>query len=299
VKKDTSLLLISATLLIVASFSYLYEQRYTDLIPVITYPYRDYALPLAVLGAFTLVFTLYLRLREKETFYPAFSSPISNLVFFIVMGIIMKVAAEILHEVGGHGFYVLLFGGRILKVHISLLWPLQFSYIWWSLPAGNPLETALVFGGGILNSIIISFVLQFLLFFRPQRWRLGVPLLWLAYWSYISSAGYLLSGGFSAFGDVRELIRMGFLTNLSSFLLGLAVFIAGYPFLSLILRRLLTPLVAVNNLKYAVAAFWLTTALVAILTALNPDIRTPFIVIPMGLIPSPLWLVSELLWKRI
>jgi len=292
------LLLISMTLLIASSFSYLYEQRYTDLIPIITYPYRNYALPLAALGAFTLVFALYLRLREKETFYQTFSSPISNLVFFIVVGIIMKVAAEILHEVGGHGFYVLFFGGRILKIHISLLWPLQSSYIWWSLPAGDPLETALVFGGGILNSIVISFVLQFLLLFRHQSWRLGVTLLWFAYWSYISSAGYLLLGGFGAFGDVRELIRMGFLTNLSSFLLSLAVFIAGYLFLSLILRRLLTSLVAVNNFKYAVAAFWLTTALVAILTVSNPDVRAPFIVIPMGLIPSLLWLVSELLWKR-
>jgi hypothetical protein len=299
-RRDEWLLLISMVFLTAASFSYLYEQRYTGLLPVITYPYRDYALPLAVLGAVIFAFALYLRLRgsPREPFSLPFSPAALNLAFFVATGLIMKVAAEIMHEVGGHGFYVLLFGGRILGVHISLLWPLETSYIWWSLPSLGSFEHALVLGGGILNGILVSFTLQLLLFLRPQSRRLMVPLLWFAYWNYISSAGYLLSGGFGAFGDVAELIKIGFLTVLSSLLLGLAVFTVGYILLSIILRRLITPLVSARNLGYAVSGFWLTTALVVILTVFNPYVKASPELVPIGFIPTVLWLTLERLWKR-
>lgn len=299
-RKDEGLLLISAALFIAASFCYLYTQRSTGWRPVITHPYRDYAFPLAVLGAVTLILGLYLWLRgePKRTPLPSFSPTASNLAFSIVVGLVMKVAAEVMHEVGGHGLYILLFGGRILGVRISLLWPYQTSYIWWSHPALEPLERGLVIGGGILNCLIVSFALQLLLLLRPQPWRLAVPFLWFSYWNYISSAGYLLSGGYGAFGDVAELIEMSVLTRLSSLLLGLAVFTAGYFLLSIILRRLLTPLVSESKLGYVVAGFWLTTPLIVFLTAFNPCVRAPLTLIPVGFIPTLFWLALEMLWKR-
>jgi|GEM_PF-1040696 len=310
-RRDAWLLIVSAVLLTAASFSYLYEQRYIGLVPegytgsfidliVITHPCRDYAPPLAVLGALTLVFALYFRLRgtPEEAPFRSFSPTSLNLAFFVATGLILKVAAEVMHEVGGHGFYVLLFGGRIREVYISLLWPLQTSYIWWSLPSLGSFEQALVIGGGILNCILVSFALQLLLFLRPQPRRFAVPLLWFAYWNYISSAGYLLSGGFGAFGDVAELIKMGVLTGLSSLLLGLAVFTVGYILLSIILRRLLTPLVSARNLGYAVSGLWLVTALVVVLTVFNPGVKAPPALVPIGFIPTLLWLALERLLKR-
>ena len=41
----------------------------------------------------------------------------------------MKVLGEVVHEVMGHGVFVLLFGGDIIRVHIAFLWPYEFSYI--------------------------------------------------------------------------------------------------------------------------------------------------------------------------
>ena len=298
-RKDLGLLLISAALISAASFCYLYTQRSTGWLPIITHPYSDYSLPLATLGAVSLILGLCLWLRgdPKKMSLPSFSPKTSNIAFFILAGLIMKVLVEVMHEVGGHGLYVLLFGGRILRVHISLLWPYQTSYIWWSLPNLKPLERALIIGGGILNCLIVSFALQLLLFLRAQPWRLGVPLLWFSYWNYISSAGYLLSGGYGAFGDVAELIEMGVFTHFSSLLLGLAVFTAGYFLLSLILRRLLTPLVSEIKLGYVVAGFWLTTVLVVVFTVLNPCVRAPPTLIPVGFVPTIFWLVLEMLWK--
>jgi hypothetical protein len=308
-RRDMRLLLVSAALLIASSLSYIYEYLYICPVPegwtgsfpvVITYPYRDHALPLSTLGAFALVSALYFRCQGTPggTPSPPSSPAALNLAFFVATGLITKVVAEIMHEVGGHGFYVLLFGGRVLGVHISLLWPLQSSYIWWSLPDLGSLEQALVMGGGILNCVIVSFILQLFLFLRPQPWRLAVPLLWFAFWNYISSAGYLLSGGFGAFGDVAELIKMGFLTGVSSFLLGLAVFIFGYLLLSIVLRRLLRSLVSAKRLGYAIAGFWITTALVVTLTVFNPQVKAPPVLIAVGFIPTLLWLVLERLWRK-
>jgi len=296
VRKEQGLLILSLILLLAASFCHLYTKRSTGWLPVITHPYRDYALPLAALGAVALALGLYLGLRREEIPHP--SSGFSNLAFFIVMALIMKVAAEVMHEVGGHGLYVLLFGGRILRVRISLLWPLRTSYIWWDLPDLAPWQRGLIIGGGILNCLLISFALQLLLLLRPQPWRLGTLLLWFAYWNYISSAGYLLSGGYGAFGDVADLIKMGILTPLSSLLLGLLVSIAGYLLLSINLRRLLMPLVSADRLGHAVAAFWLTTALVVVLMILNPQVRAPVTLIPLGFIPTLLWLLLETLWGK-
>lgn len=217
-RRDLGLFLVSVVFFIAASFCYLYTQRYTGDLPVISHPYRDYALPLAVIGAVPLILGLYLWLRgePKRASSQSFSPTSSNLAFFIVAGLLMKVAAEVMHEVGGHGLYVLLFGGRILGVHISLLWPFQTSYIRWSHPSLGPLERGLIVGGGILNCLIVSFALQLFLLLRPQPWRLAFPLLWFSYWNYISSTGYLISWGYGPYGDVLELINMGILTRFSS-----------------------------------------------------------------------------------
>lgn len=147
----------------------------------------------------------------------------------------MKIAGEVVHEMLGHGFYVLLFGGTNKRIKISLLWPLKTSYIWWSTPGLGAAQEALVVGGGILNGLILSFALQAFLLLRPRPWRYAVPLIWLAFWAYLSSTGYLIAGALGSFGDVGRLIGIGVLTLASSFALGLALFTVGFVSISIIL----------------------------------------------------------------
>ena len=45
------------------------------------------------------------------------------LSIFLSIGFIMKILGEVIHEVMGHGLFILLFGGTITRVHIALLWP--------------------------------------------------------------------------------------------------------------------------------------------------------------------------------
>ncbi len=50
------------------------------------------------------------------------------LSIFLSIGFIMKILGEVIHEVMGHGLFILLFGGTITRVHISILWPYEPSF---------------------------------------------------------------------------------------------------------------------------------------------------------------------------
>jgi hypothetical protein len=54
------------------------------------------------------------------------------LAISLVIAFVTKVIGEIVHEVAGHGLFIVLFGGQITSIHISLLWPYELSYIGWS-----------------------------------------------------------------------------------------------------------------------------------------------------------------------
>jgi len=78
-----------------------------------------------------------------------------------------KVVAEIVHEVFGHGLFVLLFGGEITEVHISPLWPYELSYIRWK-GSFEPWQLPWLQGGGILICHVVTLFLQAVLLLRPS-----------------------------------------------------------------------------------------------------------------------------------
>ena len=191
----------------------------------------------------------------------------SFLAVFLPAACIMKVLGEVVHEVLGHGFFVLLFGGDIVKVHIALLWPYEFSYIS-SNGSFAAWQRTWIHGGGILVCYIISFALQALLLLKNiKEWRLSTPLFWLAFWTFLSSTGYLITGGLRPYGDVAALIADGVLTPETSLLLGLLIFVAGFFALSKILMDQLIDTHLIRNtreLRIALALFWF---LIPVITA--------------------------------
>ncbi len=182
------------------------------------------------------------------------------LAVFLSAACIMKVLGEVVHEVMGHGFFVLLFGGDIVRVHIALLWPYEFSHIS-SNGSFAPWQRTWIHGGGILVCYIVSFALQALLLLKNvKEWRLSTPLFWLSFWTFLSSTGYLITGGLRPYGDVAALIADGVLTAETSLPLGLFIFIAGFFALSKILMDLLMEIHVIRSireLRIALALFWL------------------------------------------
>ena len=56
------------------------------------------------------------------------------LTVFLSLGFITKILGEVVHEVMGHGLFVLAFGGRISSINISLLLPYELSHIGFAPP---------------------------------------------------------------------------------------------------------------------------------------------------------------------
>lgn len=64
-KTEISLLLLAIILYILSAFCYSLEESSQDMLPVINYPYIDYALPLAVIASVLLVIAAILYSKRK------------------------------------------------------------------------------------------------------------------------------------------------------------------------------------------------------------------------------------------
>lgn len=209
--------------------------------------------------------------------------PWTFILSFLIVGLLMKVVGEVVHELLGHGSFVLLFGGRVTYFYISLLWPYEFSYVGWSIPSAASDQIIWIISGGILVCAIFSYLIQILLLRKQIPWQLSVPLFWLSFWCYINSTGYLILGGVSPFGDVKELIRLGVLTSSFALLIGTALFLVGFFLLSEILRRTLTAF-AGEKTRWLIVVFWLIIPALVGLTIVGRGM-SHFLVILFGFVP--------------
>lgn len=209
------------------------------------------------------------------------------------MAFVSKVIGEFIHEVMGHGLFVLLFGGEIVNVHVSPLWPYELSYIQWS-GAFMPWEQTWIAGGGILVCFIISGTIQVLLLLDTIKdWRLSNLLLWLALWTFLNPAGYLIIGGVRPFGDVAALIEDGVLTQESSLLIGLIAFFASFLSLSKILGNQLIIKGIITNrkeLRLPLTLFWVTIPIVTAIACFGMKLSMPYflICVILSLVPLPI-----------
>ena len=190
------------------------------------------------------------------------------LAISLIITFVTKVVGEIVHEVAGHGLFIILFGGQITSVHIALLWPYELSHIKFSghFDAG---QLTWIQGGGILVCLVASFLLQTLLLVRKvMDWRLKTLLFWLSLWTFINPAGYLIIGGIQPFGDVWKLIDYGVLSQTTSIAVGLVIFLISFLSLSKIFRDLAQNtgvLTTVSQINISLALFWLIIPLVTVM----------------------------------
>lgn len=207
---------------------------------------------------------------------------------FCVIGFIAKAASEFVHEVLGHGSFVLLFGGSIREVRISLLWPYTLSYIKWE-GTFEAWQMPWIHGGGIFACLVATALLQALAL-RVEAGRMqSYALLWLSFWTLLNPAGYLFLGGIVPFGDIKDLIGDGVLRPESALALalGTALFAAGFFSLSLILRG--TVLSAWHGIEEGkawayIGVFWLTVPVLTYLALMGRGL--PRLYALSGFVPS-------------
>jgi len=210
------------------------------------------------------------------------------LMVFLSLGFVTKILGEVVHEVMGHGLFALAFGGRIASIKISLLWPYELSGIGFVAPPNGflPWQKVLVDGGGILMCLIISFVLQAILLSSVSKrahWVVSSTLFWLAFWTFINPAGYLVVGGIKPFGDVANLISAGVMTKELAFILGLLIFLVSLFTLSLILRNVLRKAGVNEDARWSIVLFWLIVPLLTLFSVVG--LGQPLLIALLGFIP--------------
>jgi hypothetical protein len=209
-----------------------------------------------------------------------------RLAVFCAVGFLAKVASETIHETLGHDLPVVLFGGEVKEIHISLLWPYELSHIRWA---------GAFQGGGMLACVSAFSLLQALSRTRVHGWLTSYSLFWLSFWTFLNPAGYLVVGGIRPFGDVHALIGLGVLTPGSALVLGVALFLAGFLLLSTHLRRIVLAEVPVDDSVawLYVSAFWLLLLPLAALALLGMGMPLSYAL--LGFAPSALALIISFL----
>jgi len=210
------------------------------------------------------------------------------LMAFLSMGFIAKILGEVVHEVMGHGLFVAAFGGRITNISISLLWPYKLSSIGFSAPLGGfqPWQEVLVNGGGIIMCLLVSLILQLILLLSLSKrgnWVVSSMLFWLAFWTFINPAGYLVVGGIEPFSDITNLISAGVMTQQLAFILGLILFLINLLSLSVILRNVLRKAGVSKDAKWSIVLFWLTVPLLTFFSVAG--LSQPLVIALLGFIP--------------
>jgi len=210
------------------------------------------------------------------------------LMAFLSLGFVAKILGEVVHEVMGHGLFAVAFGGRITNVSISLLWPYELSRIGFVPPPGGfqPWQEVLVDGGGILMCLVVSFILQLILllsFSKRGNWVVSSMLFWLAFWTFINPAGYLVVGGINPFGDVANLISAGVMTQELAFILGLLLFLVSLFTLSIILRNVLRKAGVNEDARWSIVLFWLIVPLLTLASVVGQG--RPLLIALLGFIP--------------
>jgi hypothetical protein len=210
------------------------------------------------------------------------------LIAFLPLGFVANILGEVVHEVMGHGMFVVAFGGKITSINISLLWPYKLSGIGFSPPSVGfqPWQETLVDGGGILICLLVSFIIQLILllgFSRRGNWVVSAMLFWLAFWTFINPAGYLVVGGIEPFGDIASLISAGVMTQQLAFILGLLIFLVNLSTLSIILRHVLRKAGVNDDARWSIVLFWLIVPMLTVFSVAG--LGQPLLIALLGFIP--------------
>jgi hypothetical protein len=108
-------------------------------------------------------------------------------------------------------------------------------------------------------------------------------LFWLAFWTFINPAGYLVIGGIQPFGDITNLISAGVMTQQLAFILGLILFLVNLISLSIILRNVLRKAGINEDAKWSIVLFWLIVPLLTLFSVAG--LGQPLVIALLGFIP--------------
>ena len=168
----------------------------------------------------------------------------------------MKVASEFIHEMG-HASFVLMFGGRVAGMSISVEWPFTLSHTRWELQNPSDIQIALVSVAGILFDLLTTLSGQVILRTRKKiRPFSAIALFWLSFWPYLSSVVYLVMGAVYPFGDILDLTRAASIPRFWIGAVGVVLLVSNTYSLSMILKGIFSSVLRLERASEMVSYFW-------------------------------------------
>jgi len=178
------------------------------------------------------------------------------LLTFLFLGFMMKIVSEFIHEMG-HASFVLIFGGSVTGMSISVEWPFTLSHTRWELQNPTDIQIALISVAGIVFDVITTVLGQALLISRKKISQFSaVALFWLSFWTYLSSVVYLVMGAFHPFGDILALTKVIEIPRLWIGAIGIVLLISNTYSLSMILKEIFSRVLQTNKASEMVSYFW-------------------------------------------
>jgi len=178
------------------------------------------------------------------------------LLTFLFLGFMMKVLSEFIHEMG-HATFVLILGGKLTGMSISVEWPFTMSHTTWEMQNSSNFQIGLISIGGILFDVMTTVLGQALLISRKKMNQFSaLALFWLSFWPYLGSVVYLVMGAFYPFGDILALTNVIEIPRLWIGTLGIMLLITCTYSLSLILREIFSRVLQTTKASEMVSYFW-------------------------------------------
>lgn len=178
------------------------------------------------------------------------------LLTFLFLGFVMKIVSEFIHEMG-HAAFVLIFGGTVTGISISVEWPFTLSHTRWKLQNPTDIQIALISVAGIVFDVTITVLGQALLITRKKISQFSaVALFWLSFWPYLGSVVYLVMGAFYPFGDILALTNVMEIPRLWIGAIGILLLITCTYSLSMILRGIFSRVLQTTMASEMVSYFW-------------------------------------------
>jgi LEA14-like dessication related protein len=178
------------------------------------------------------------------------------LLTFLFLGFMMKVVSEFIHELG-HATFVLILGGKVTGMSISVEWPFTMSYTTWEMKNSSNFQIGVISIGGILFDVMTTVLGQALLISRKKMNQFStLALFWLSFWPYLGSVVYLVMGAFYPFGDILALTNVMETPRLWIGALGIMLLITCTYSLSMILREIFSRVLQTTKASEMVSYFW-------------------------------------------
>ena len=239
--------------------------------------------------------------RDREGKDAAGLSPGIKITILVVVAYFTRILSCAVHEVLGHGLWALAMGAQSISVNVTFL---GFGWCSWEPPLAG-IQGLLATSGGIISTFAAGAVILAFLYYMPATGKFysRLILFWIAYWTTITQASYLIVGGITGFGDIGYVSRSLGIDYLYFAVIGVPLFILVYSIVSVLFFGETGVMFESVDQRKLLSAFWLTVPVLVVTFSVSQEFLLPVLefalMLAISFIPSIMAFPMYVFFRRI